>query len=140
MIFARRRDRPIDLRFNQYVVWTADHDQVFDVVAPNDDKLPLSIETERIDEAQSRLPGSPAWHTQPVCEHESIHEGQNHQCGDSTGGQNCNLDDTLIAGEKIIQPLHAISKFAPTALKSRRFAFPAGDAPRSSSTGQNASE
>jgi hypothetical protein len=39
----------IDLRLDQNVVRPADHDQMFDIVAPDEHQLPLPVEAERVD-------------------------------------------------------------------------------------------
>ena len=52
---ARRREGAVDLGFDQNVVRAADHDEVFDVVTPDQDELALSVEAESVDEAQPWL-------------------------------------------------------------------------------------
>ena len=52
---ARRRHRAIDLRFDQNVVRAADHDEMLDIIAPDEDQLSLAVEAERVDEAKPRL-------------------------------------------------------------------------------------
>jgi hypothetical protein len=101
IVFAGRGKRAIDLRFDQNVVRAADHDQMLDVVAPHEHKLPLPIEAERVDETQSRLSCASPRHAQPVGEHESVQNRQNHQRGESAGNQESDLDHTVVGEWKI---------------------------------------
>ena len=57
IVLPRRRQRAIDLRFDEDVVRPADHHEVLDIVAPHQHELPLPIEAERIHEAKPRLSG-----------------------------------------------------------------------------------
>ena len=45
--------------FDQNVVRPADHDEMFDIVPPDQHELPLAVETERVYEAEPRLPSRP---------------------------------------------------------------------------------
>jgi hypothetical protein len=101
IVFPGRGKRAIDLRFDQNVVRAADHDQMLDVVAPHEHKLPLPIEAERVDETQSRLSCASPRHAQPVGEHESVQNRQNHQRGESAGNQESDLDHTVVGEWKI---------------------------------------
>ena len=51
--FPRRRQRAVDLRFEQDVVRAADHDQVLDIVPPDQNELPLSVEAEGVDQTRA---------------------------------------------------------------------------------------
>ena len=64
---------PDDLRLDQNVVRAADHDEMFGVVAPDDDKLALAVEIEGIDDAQPQLPAA-AGHPQPPAESQTEDE------------------------------------------------------------------
>jgi hypothetical protein len=79
------------------------------VISPDEDELPLAVETERVDEAQPRLPGPAARDPQPVREHQTINDRQRHQNGDPASYQNADLGNRVAAKRKVIQPLHAIS-------------------------------
>ncbi len=72
---------------------------MFDIVTPNEDQLPLSVETERVDEAEPRLAGPSAGNAQPMGEHQSVDERQDHQGGDTARRQECDLKDRT-AGER----------------------------------------
>ena len=109
IVFATRRERPIDLRLDEHVVRPADHDEMLYVISPDEDELPLAVETERVDEAQPRLPGPAARDPQPVREHQTINDRQCHQNGDPASYQNADLGNRVAAKRKVIQPLHAIS-------------------------------
>ena len=49
--FAPRGKRSIDLRLDQHIVRTAYHNEMLDIVASDQDELPLAVEAERVDEA-----------------------------------------------------------------------------------------
>jgi hypothetical protein len=102
IVLARRRERTVDLRFDQDVVGAADHDEVFDVVAPDQDELALSIETERVDEAQPRLARPPSRDAQPMREHQPIDDRQDHQRSDSAGSQESDLNDAVVGERKLV--------------------------------------
>jgi hypothetical protein len=102
MILARRPERAIDLRFDQDVVRAADHDEVFDIVAPDQNELTLSVETERVDEAQPWLARPAPRHTQPMRKHKPVDDRQDHQRGDSAGRQKSDLNDAVVAERKLI--------------------------------------
>ncbi|HME85772.1 MAG TPA: hypothetical protein VKG91_14785 [Roseiarcus sp.] len=101
IVFAGRGKRAIDLRFDQNVVRAADHDQMLDVVAPHQNKLPLPVEAERVHETQSRLSRPSPRDAQPVGEHESVQNRQNHQRGEAAGHQESDLDHTVVGEWKI---------------------------------------
>ncbi len=108
--FSTRRERSVDLRLDEHVVRAADHDQMFDVVAPDEDELPLAVETESVHEAQPRLPRPPPRDPQPVRERQAINDRQRHQNGYPASHQNADLGNRVAGERKVIQPLHAISK------------------------------
>ncbi|MBV8440489.1 MAG: hypothetical protein JO312_08020 [Hyphomicrobiales bacterium] len=101
IIFAGRGKRPIDLRLDQNVVWAADHDEMLDVVAPHQHKLPLPVEAERVHKTQSRLSRPSPWDAQPVGEHESVQNRQNHQRGKAAGHQESDLHHAVVGEWKI---------------------------------------
>ena len=96
---------------------------MFDVVAPNQHKLALAVESEGVNKAKPRLPGPPARDSQPVREHHAINDRDGDQRGDPTSRQNADLDDAAVAEREIIQPLHVIS----IARAARRPAHRRGD-------------
>ena len=82
---------------------------MLDVVAPHKHELPLTVQTERVDQPEPRLARSASRHIQPVGENEPVKERQPHQDGDPAGRQNSDLDDPVVAERKVTQPLHAES-------------------------------
>jgi len=85
-----------DLRFYDEVVGTTDHQQMFNIVASNNNKLALPVEVEGIDGPKPRLPGpSVARQPEPSSEGKAEnHRKQNHggkerQCRDEK-------DETLV--------------------------------------------
>jgi hypothetical protein len=82
---------------------------MLDIVAADQNELPLAVEAERVDEAEPRLASSPAGNPQPMGKHDTIDNGQCDQDSDPAGRQNGDLDDAAIGERKIIQPLHALS-------------------------------
>jgi hypothetical protein len=107
IVVPRRRQRAVDLRFDQNVVRAADHDQMLDVVAPDEHQLPLAVETECVDEAEPRLTRSTARNAQPMGEHKSVEDRQDDKRGDAARHQETNLNDPIIRERKLFQPLHA---------------------------------
>jgi hypothetical protein len=83
---------------------------MLDVVAPDEDQLPLAVEAERVDEAKPRLTGPSARNAQPMGEHQSVKDRQEDERGDAARRQEPHLDDPIIRERKLIQPLHAQSK------------------------------
>ncbi len=74
---------------------------MFDIVAPNEHQLPLSVEAERVDEAEPRLAGPSAGNAQPMGEHQSVDERQNHQSGDAASRQESDLKDRISGERKV---------------------------------------
>ena len=83
---------------------------MLDIVAPNENQLPLAVEAERVDEPEPRLARPSARNAQPMGEHESVEDRQDDQRGDAARRQKSDLDDPVIRERKLIQPLHAQSK------------------------------
>jgi len=100
----------IDLRLDQNVVRPADHDQVFDIVAPDEHQLPLPVEAECVDQPEPRLAGPTARNAQPLSERQSVKNRQKDEGGDAANREESDLKDTIVRERKIIQPLHAQSK------------------------------
>jgi hypothetical protein len=74
-----------DLRLDQNIVGTADHDEMFDIVAPQKHKLTLPVQVEGIDDTKSRLAGpATARHMKPAAESEAKYE-QNQKRGHKKG-------------------------------------------------------
>jgi hypothetical protein len=109
------------------VVRPADHHEMFDIVAADKHKLPLAVETERVDQTQTRLARPPSRDPQPMREHHAIDDRQNHQSGEPAGDKNGYPAETSVAGEKVIQPLHAISNACAANRASQSFAPGRGD-------------
>ena len=117
-VLARRVRGAIDLRLDQNVVRPSDHDQVFDVVAPDEHQLALPIEAERIDQPEPRLAGPSARNAQPTSERQPVQNRQNDENGDPAGQKEADLQDPIVRERKVTQPLHAQSKTsAPSAMK-----------------------
>ena len=98
---AGRGERAIDLGFDQNVVRTADHDQMLDVVAPDQHKLPLSVEAESVDETQSRLSRPAARNPQPMRENEPVEDRQNHQGGEAASREEADLNHSVVGERKV---------------------------------------
>jgi len=73
------------LRLQQNVVRPADHDQVFDIVAPDEHQLALPVEAESVNQPEPRLAGPSARNAQPMGEREPIENRQNDEGGDAAG-------------------------------------------------------
>ena len=68
--------------FDQHVVGSADHHEMFDIIAAHENQLALPVEIEGIDDAEARLTGSPAArHMQPAAECQTENE-QNQESRD----------------------------------------------------------
>ena len=109
-VLARWRRGAIDLRLQQNVVRPADHDQVFDIVAPDEHQLALPVEAESVDQPEPRLAGPSARNAQPMGERQPIENRQNDEGGDAAGRKESDLKDPIVRERKLIQPLHAQSK------------------------------
>jgi len=69
--------------FHENVSRPADHDEVFDIVAPYEHQLTLTVERICIDEAEARLSRAPArGNAQAMPKHESVEEKHNQYRGD----------------------------------------------------------
>jgi hypothetical protein len=84
VVLAGRRRRAIDLRLEQNVVRPADHDQVFDIVAPDEHELALPVKAECVHQPQPRLAGPSARNAQPMSERQPVKNRQNNKGGDPT--------------------------------------------------------
>jgi hypothetical protein len=82
---------------------------MLDIVAPNEDELPLAIEAERVDEAKPGLTGSPARDAQPMGERQPVEDRENDERSNAARRQESYLDDSIIRERKLVQPLHAQS-------------------------------
>ena len=100
IVFPGCGKRAIDLRFDQNVIRAADHHQMLDVVAPDQHKLSLPVEAERVHETQSRLSRPSPRDAQPMGEHESVQNRQNHQPGEAAGHQESDLNHGVVRERK----------------------------------------
>jgi hypothetical protein len=73
------------LRLEQNVVGPADHDQMFDIVAPDEHELALPVEAECVDQTEPRLAGPSARNAQPMSERQPVENRQDNQGGDAAG-------------------------------------------------------
>jgi hypothetical protein len=78
ILVARAGFGPDDLRLDEYVVRAADHDEMFDIVAPDYDELALAVEIEGIDDAEPHLPRAPAGHAEATAECKPKHKQNEH--------------------------------------------------------------
>jgi hypothetical protein len=88
------------LRFEQNIVRPADHDQMFDIVAPHENELSLPVETESVHKTKSRLSRPPARHAQPMRENETVDRRQHRHCDDGAARRQSDLDDLIVAERK----------------------------------------
>lgn len=65
-----------DFRFDHKIVGAADHDEMFGIVAADDDQLALPIEIKGVDNAKPRLAGPPTRHPQTAAKQHSDNEEQ----------------------------------------------------------------
>jgi hypothetical protein len=85
------RNRAHNIRLDDQVAWSTNHQKVFDVVAANQDKAPPSINGCRVDYGKSRLPSARSI-SEPVCSKAShqprgeADKRQHHQKGDEKAG------------------------------------------------------
>jgi hypothetical protein len=86
---------------------------MLDIVAPDEDQLSLTVETERVDEAEARLAGPSTRNAQPMGEYQSVEDRQDDECGDAARRQEPHLNDPIVCERKLIQPLHAQSNTPP---------------------------
>ena len=73
--------------FEQDVVRAADHDQVLDIVPPDENELPLSVKAESVDQTEPGLSRPASGYTQTMGEDDAINDRQRHQHGDSASRQ-----------------------------------------------------
>jgi hypothetical protein len=130
-IFAGRGKSAVDLRFEQDVVRAADHHQMLDVVAADKNKLPLSVEAEGVHQPKPGLARPSAWDPQPVGEHEPVDNRQRHQGGDPASRQKSDLNDSIVAERKVIQPLHSDSHACAADCASLTYTLPPPQVPPS---------
>jgi len=94
---------PNDLGFDQNVIGAADHDQMFDIVAADDDELALAIKIEGVDNAKTQLTAAPARHPQPTPERQTEHQ-QNQERRNNKGYGRCAVGQSLVSTE----PCHGL--------------------------------
>jgi hypothetical protein len=81
-LFPGPRIGTYNLRFNEQIIRPTDHHKMFDVIAPDKNKLALPIEIEGVNDAETRLARAPgARHMQPSPKGEAENK-QNQKCGD----------------------------------------------------------
>ncbi len=93
----------------QNVVRSADHDQMFDIVASDEHQLPLPVEAEGVDQAQPRLTGPSAGNAQPMSEGQPVEDREHDKGGNAASREESDLEDPVVRERKLIQPLHAQS-------------------------------
>jgi hypothetical protein len=74
---------------------------MLDIVTPNQNKLPLAVEAERVDEAEPRLTRPGARNAQSTGERQSVDNRQHHQSGYAAGRQEPGLKDPIVGERKI---------------------------------------
>ena len=126
-VLARRRRGAIDLRLEQNVVRPADHDQVFDIVPPDEHELALPVEAECVDQPEPRLSGPSARNAQPMSERQPVKNRQNDKDGDPASQKESDLQDPIVRERKVTQPLHAQSKTSAPSATNRSLNSPAND-------------
>jgi hypothetical protein len=95
-----------DRGFDQNIVRPADHDQMFDIVAPHQHELALSVEVEDIDDGESRLAPATVWHIEPLAaQNPAQHGDEQHDDGECDDRQQ--KQDELAVAEKITEDRHA---------------------------------
>jgi hypothetical protein len=93
---------------------------MFDIVAANQHKLPLPIQAERIDEPESRLPGSSTRYAQPMSEGQPVNNREHDEGGDAANGKQSDLENPVVRERKVIQPLHAQSNTSAAERRTNR--------------------
>jgi hypothetical protein len=94
-----------DFGFDQKIVGAADHHEMFDIVAPHENQLPLPVEIKRIDDAQTRLTcPSTASHMQPAAKSQTEYEQDQH--GGDQECDRCRRIHQRLVLEKLIEPQH----------------------------------
>jgi hypothetical protein len=83
---------------------------MFDIVASDKHQLPLPVEAEGIDQAQSWLAGPSARNTQPMSESQPVKNREYDERGNAASRKESDLKDPILRERKLIQPLHAQSK------------------------------
>ena len=108
--FARRRRNggADDLRFDQDVVGPADHDQMFDIVAAQQNQLTLPVERKGVDQPQPRLArATAAGNAQAMAEREPINDREDQRDRrpiDRRTRAICQSDDKLLIHMRISRP------------------------------------
>jgi hypothetical protein len=74
---------------------------MLDIVAPDQHKLSLPIEAERIHKAQPRLSRPASGNAQPMGEHEPVENRQDDQDRDAASRQKSDLKDRVVGKRKI---------------------------------------
>ncbi len=93
-----------NFRFDHEVVGSPDHQQVFDVVASNNNELALPVEVEGIDGSKPRQPGpSITWQPKPASEGGAENNGQ-HASGDEECDRLSGNGETLLAKKLSFKP------------------------------------
>ena len=96
-----------DRRFDDHVRRAADHDQVLDVVAPDQNQLALAIEVIGIDDAEAGLTCAPVGcRAQPPAERQAV-EQEDHDEQDEDSRHHGSRGQELVVLEKTGQRLHA---------------------------------
>jgi hypothetical protein len=83
---------------------------MFDIVASDKHQLPLPVEAEGVDQAESRLAGPSARNTQPMSESQPVEDREHDKGGNAASRKESDLKDPIVRERKLIQPLHAQSK------------------------------
>ena len=108
-IVAQSRVAPFradDLGFDHKIVRTADHDEMLDIIAPDDHQLAVAVEVEGVDDAEPRQPRpAVARRFQPSSESEAINEKDKRRC-EQEGERPDDERQTLVFKNSVDQGLH----------------------------------
>ena len=96
-----------DRGFDQHIVRPADHDQMFDIVAPYQHELALPIEIEHIDDGEPRLAPATVLDVETLAVQDPAHHGNDDDHDDDEYGELQQNGDELIVAKKTTDIRHA---------------------------------
>src|SRR5205807_3166725 len=102
-------------RFDHEVVGSPDHQQVFDIIASNNDELALPVEVEGVDGSKPRQPGpSITWQPKPASKGGAENNGQ-YASGGEERDRRSGKGETLAREKTFIQAQHLVAHSEKTA-------------------------
>jgi hypothetical protein len=91
-----------DLRLDHDIVRAANHQEMFDIVAPDDHELTLTVQRKGVDQSKPRLARpTPSGKSQSMTEQGAVGDYERDDGDNGDRGERCDLQRAIVAKRKI---------------------------------------